>query len=146
MKIIVNRGFDKIFTRMIISKSNKETICCPAKQDYCDFDTKTGERIVVKLGYPGTSTFPIASIVCEGYDDSFYICPTKLFKNWAIANYMMLPGLCLLFYILEKATTTDLYDYIFAGCMALWALSLICMGFCQYFPFIQKKMFKTIKL
>lgn len=146
MKIIVNRGFDKIFTRILVFKNTQEIISYPSKRDHCEFETKEGDRIFVKLKYPSTFTFTIASIDCNGYNDTFYICPTRLFKKWALMNYMLLPGVCLLFYVLQKTNLSDLYNCFFAGLMVLWALSLVCMGFCKYIPFMRKKMFNSIKL
>ena len=62
MKIIVNRGFDKLFARIVIGKDAQKTISCPTQQDYYDLDTKKGEQIVVKLRYPSTFTYTIASM------------------------------------------------------------------------------------
>lgn len=146
MKIIVNRGFDKIFTRIILSKNTQEIISCPTKRDYCEFETKEGDRISVKLRYSNAFTCTIASIDSDGANETFYICPTSLFNIWTLINYRLLPGFCLLFYILQKTTLSDLYSWFFAGLMALLALSLICMGFCQYIPFMRKRMFSSIKL
>lgn len=145
MKIIVNRGFDKIFARIIICKDKQETISCPTQQDYCDLETKKGERVLVKLKYPGTFTYTIASIDADGDNHAYYVCPTALFKNWTVLNYMILPGICLLLFIL-KMTVSGSCDNFFAVSMAVWALSLICMGFCQHFPFMRKKIFQTIQL
>lgn len=146
MKIIVNRGLNNIFTRIIVTNNTKEITSCPTSKDYCEFDAKIGESFFVKLRNPNTSTFTIASIDCKGLNDTFYICPTRLFKNWILVNYMILPGICLLFYILQKATVSDFYDLFLAGSMALWALSLICIEFCQYVPFMRKKQFNIIKI
>lgn len=146
MKIIVNRGFDKIFARIIISNDKQEIISLAAKQDYCDLYTTKEERIFVKLRFLSTFTYTIALINSDGQDNVFYICPTNLFRIWIILNYMSLPGICLLFYVLKITTAADLYDIFFAGLMALWAVSLVCMGFCQYFALIRKKMFQLIDL
>lgn len=146
MKLIVNRGFDKIFTRIIVFKNTEKILSCPMKQDYCEFEAKEGERIIVKLKYPDSFTFTIASIDCNGNNDTFYISPTRLFKNWSLVNYMILPGFCFLFYVLQKTTVSDVYSCFFTGLMVLWALLLICMGFGLYIPFMHKKMFKLIKL
>lgn len=145
MKIIVNRGFDKLFARIVIGKDAQKTISCPTQQDYYDLDTKKGEQIVVKLRYPSTFTYTIASIDTDDDNQVYYICPTGLFKKWTALNYMLLPGICLLLFIL-KIAVPGLCDHIFAGSMALWALSLICMGFCQHFPLTRKNIFKTIRI
>lgn len=105
MKIIVNRGFDKLFARIVIGKDAQKTISCPTQQDYYDLDTKKGEQIVVKLRYPSTFTYTIASIDADDDNQVYYICPTGLFKKWTALNYMLLPGICLLLFILENSCT-----------------------------------------
>lgn len=146
MRIIVNRGFDKTFTRIVVFGNRQEIASCPIKQDYCEFESMVGKRFLVKLRYPSSFTFTIASICCNDHNDTFYITPVKMFKVWTIINYMILPGIFLLFYILQKTNVSDLYDSCFTGLVVLWALSLIFMGFCHYIPWMRKKMFKTIKL
>lgn len=146
MRIIVNRGFDKTFTRIVVFSNNQKIVDCPIKQDYCEFESKKGERFLVKLRYSSRFAFTIASICCHDHNDTLYITPVKMFKVWMLINYMMFPCGFLLFYILQKTNVSDLYDSCFTGLVVLWALSLIFMGFSHYIPWIRKKMFKTIKL
>src|SRR5574344_1378769 len=101
MKIIVNRGFDKIFARIIISNDKQEIIRLSAKQDYCDLYTTKEERIFVKLRFHSTCTYTIASINSDGQDNVFYICPTNLFRILRILPCLTLSGIWLLFYVLK---------------------------------------------
>lgn len=147
MKIIVNRGFDKIITKIVISKNKKEIMICPIKQDYCTFDAKEGDQIVIKLRFLGGLTLPIASFNCHKTDNTFYISPTSLFKRWILVNYMIFPGIYLLLYVIQKAMIgLNLYNWFYTSIVAMWALSLICMGFCQYVKFMRQRMFKLEKI
>lgn len=146
MKIIVNRGFDKTFTRIVVVRDKQTILDCPIERDCCEFEAKEGECFLVKLLSFCTFMLPIATIDCNGVDDIFYISPTRLFQKWTILNYMILPGLLLLFFVLQKTRQTNLYNWECTGIIVFWALSLICMGCCQYIPFFRKRMFKINKI
>lgn len=47
MKIIVNRGFDKLFARIVIGKDAQKTISCPTQQDYYDWTQRKVNRLLL---------------------------------------------------------------------------------------------------
>lgn len=146
MKIIVNRGFDKVTTSIIVFKNSQKIVTCPMEQDSCEFDTKEGDQIVIKLGFSIFYKLTIAAFTCSDVDNMFYIHPTAFFNKWILANYMMFPGLFLLFYVIQKMTESDLlYNYAYAGFTVLWAFSIMSMGFFQYYPCFHKRVFKIEK-
>ena len=144
MKVIVNRGFDKTFTKIVVSKDGKDIRICPAGKDYCTFDATATSKVEVKLRFPGIRTVVIATIDGIGEKtDTFYISPSQLFKRWIIVNYMIFTCIFLLFFVLQKAVVSDLFDWLFTGFTSAWALSLISMSSCLYSPSMCKRMFKT---
>lgn len=145
MKIIVNRGFDKVITSIIVFKNSQKIVTCPMEQDSCEFDAKEGDQIVIKLGFSNFYKLTIATFTYSEVDNIFYIHPMTFFKRWILANYMMFPGLFLLFYVIQKMIESDLYNYAYAGFTVLWAFSIMSMGFFQYYPCIRKRIFKVEK-
>lgn len=145
MKIIVNRGFDKVTTSIIIFKNSQKIVTCLMEQDFCEFDAKEGDQIVIKLGFSNFYKLTIATFTYSEVNNIFYIHPMTFFKRWILANYMMFPGLFLLFYVIQKMIESDLYNYAYAGFTVLWAFSIMSMGFFQYYPCTRKRIFKVEK-
>lgn len=141
MIIIVNRGFDKFLSKIVISKNSRETTTCPVTQDCCKIDTREGDQIAVKLKFYGCLALTIASAVCHDRNKTLYICPTTLFKAWTFVNYNVFMCLFLLFFILEKAISTNEFLVVQTALVVAWALSLMSMGFCHNCKTVRKKMF-----
>lgn len=144
MKVIVNRGFDKTFTRIVVLKNGQEVKTCAIDRDYCTFDVAPTDRIEIKLKYLGDRSFAIAAADCSrGETDTVYVSPSRQFRRWTAANYKMFPCLFLLFFVLQKAVASDAFGWTFAGVVFLWALSLVGMSSSVYFPLIRRRMFKA---
>lgn len=111
MKIIVNRGFNKIFSRIIILKNSQEIIVCSSIKDYYEIDAKKGDRIVVKLKAFSTFTSQIANFVCNDEYDTYYICPTIVLRGWELLNFKVLPYFSLLFLVLKISIMSELYIF-----------------------------------
>lgn len=144
MIVIVNRGFCNTSARIAVFKNAKEIKSCPANQDCCKVEAREGDKFTVKLSCHGNFCMTIASVVCQdNKDEILYISPSTLLRKWSHLNYKALPGLFLLSFILEKAMGSDICNVLWAAVAALWALSLICMGFCQYSKRIVKNLYKV---
>ena len=142
MKIIVNRGFNKIFSRIIILKNSQEIIVCSSIKDYYEIDAKKGDRIVVKLKAFSTFTSQIANFVCNDEYDTYYICPTIVLRGWELLNFKVLPYFSLLFLVLKISIMSELYIFFCTGMILLTALSLMSLQFCMLIPALQVKLFK----
>ena len=142
MKIIVNRGIGKTLTRILVFKNSESIMDCPIKKDYCEFDAKEGDQIVIKLKSLDTFTLTIASFVYHEGKDTFYVGPTMVCKSWELANYRIFPYFCLLFLTFRVAIESDTYERFCASMIVLTALSLMCLQFCILIPFMQKRLFK----
>lgn len=75
MKLIVNRGFDRAFT-----------------------------RITVRLAFPAGLSMTIAEMECRAPGDIFYVSPSPALLRWMTACYMIFPALFLTAFVLQKAT------------------------------------------
>lgn len=146
MKIIVNRGFDKVMTSIIVFKNSQKIATCPMGQDSCDVDAKERDQIIIKLGFSIFYKLTIANFTCSDVDNIFYIHPTAFFNRWILTNYMLFPGLFLLFFVTQKMIESALFNYTYTGFTVLWAFSTMSMAFLQYYPYMRKKIFKVEKL
>lgn len=142
MKIIVNRGFSNILTRIIVFKNSQIVMVCPHKKDYCEFDAKEGDEIVVKLKSHDT----IASFVYHEGNDTFYIGPTTMCRRWELANFKIFPFLSLFFIILSASIKSDAYEWFCVGTIVLLALSLLTFYSCMRNLSMQKRLFKVDNL
>lgn len=144
MKIILNRGFSNLFTRLVVSKNGQEIINCSMKKDYCEFDTKIGDQIVINLRSLGY--VPIASFVCNGESETYYISPTMFCRRWEFLSFKIFPYLTLILFGGKMFIESDLYDWLCAAMILLTVLSFIFIQSCPFQPFMWKKLFKVDKL
>ncbi len=142
MKIIVIRGIGKIFTKIVVFKNGEQVAVCPMRDNYCEIDAKEGDKIVVGLKSIGNTGQVLASFVYHNGNDVLLICPTDLCRKWETANFMVLPVLCMLFFILAKAIESDACEWLFTGTFVLTVLSIICIQSCPFYPSLQNKMFR----
>lgn len=138
LKIIINRGFNNVFTSIIVYKNGQKIKTLPMHQECCEFDAELGDQIIVRLGHPN---LVIASFVCRTNSDTYYIHPKDLFMKWTFLNYMLFPGLFLLFFVLQRAIDLASYNWFYASFTVLWALSMLCLALCKYIPTIKQRIF-----
>lgn len=143
MKFIVNRGFNNTFSRIVVFKNAQRIMVCPMRKDYCEFDAKEGDNIVIKLKYLDTYTMTIASFAYHEGKEIFYAHPTKMCKLWELANFKILPYLSLLFLVLQTTIKSDAYDWFCAGIIVLTALSLLCFQYSMLISYMRKRLFKV---
>lgn len=146
MKIIVNRGFDKSFTRIAVFRNAQEVAVCSNQKDYCVFEAKGGDRIVVKLKFLNASALTIASWVLDKGDETFYVSPTRMYRKWELANYKILPYFSLLFLAFRPVVESDGYGWFCAGMVVLTALSLMVFLSCVLNSGVRKKLFRCEKV
>lgn len=142
MKIIINRGFDKAFSRILIIKNADKAIVSHFKKDYCEIKAEDGDRIVIKLGFLDTSKLTVGSFVYHKGIDIAYVSPTTMCKIWEFANFKLLPYLCLLLFVFKVVIESDTYEWFCTCMIVLTALSLICFMFCTIIPYVRNQMYK----
>lgn len=146
MKIIVNRGFERFLTRVVVFKNAQEIVACPIKKDYCEFSAKEGDQIVIKLKSLGASALTVACFDYHEWKDTFYVGPTMLCKIWELFNFKILPYICLLLLAIGAAIESDTYSWFCAGMIVLTALSLIIFLACMLIHPMRKRLFQSVDL
>lgn len=141
MKIIVNRGFTNLLTRIVVSRNGQEVADCHADKDYCEYEAKKGDRIVVSL-----RNVTVAQFVCEGDNDTYYISPTMACKRWELASFKILPYLTLIFLALRGSVESAAYEWFCIGMLLVTVLSLICLRAFPFRPFMWERLFRIEKL
>ena len=142
MKIIVNRGIDKLYTKIVILKNSKKIAVCPFIVDHCIFDTKEGDKIEVKLKLLDTSTITIASFVCNVVGETCYVSPSMMYKRWELVNFKVLPFFCTLFFLIQLISKSNVYEWCFTIMLVITVLSLICSQLCSIIPSTRNKIYK----
>ena len=142
MKIIVNRGFDKALTRIVVYKNGQKAAVSTMEGDCCEVSAKEGDKILVKLGFLDTSMLTIASFACHGEHEIYYVSPTAMYRRWEVANYKLLPSFCALFFLLKIGLRSDTLEWLFVGMIFLTVLSLISLQLCSLIPVVRKRMFQ----
>ena len=137
MKIIVSRGVDNIFTRIRVFKNGQLIAVCPMRKDYCVFDAKEGDRVVIKLKY-----VTIASFVYHEGQDTFYISPTRMHRIWGWLNFMVFPYLTLVLFVFKAMVGSDAYDWLCTGMLVITVLSLMLLSSCVLNPRKRDMMFR----
>jgi hypothetical protein len=146
MKIIVNRGIDKILTKIVVLKNAQEIVVCPIKQDYCVLEVNEGDQIVIKLRFLDNSTLTVASFAYQEGKDIFYISPTLISRRIELAIFKILPCFCALFYVAKTALKSNTVEWIFTGSIVLTVFALLLHQICMLIPFIRKKLFTLEKI
>ena len=131
-----------MLARLVVFKNGQKTIGCSINEDYCEFDAKENDHIDIKLKFLDTTTLTVASFVCQGESETVYISPTNICRNWELAIFRILPGLCCLALLLKIVTRADTYEWLFTGIIVLNVLALICFQFFAFIPFMRKRLFK----
>lgn len=144
MKIIINKGIEKQFSRTLIYKNGNQ--CGTACADMVTLDTNEGDTILIKLKSPDTTTATVASFVCGSKDDVLHVAPTTLHKTWNALNFILLPYSCMLLATLRLGITSETLEYVCTSMIALTALSLLCQKFSMHVPFLKKRMYAVSKL
>lgn len=110
--------------------------------DCCEVSAKEGDLIIVRLGFFDTSMLTIASFVCHGEREIYYVSPTTKYRRWEVAIYKLLPSICALFFLFKVAFRSDIFEWLFVGMILLTVLSLICLKSCSMNPSVRKKLFQ----
>ncbi len=143
MKIIVNRGFTNILSKIVVYKNSQKITECSINEDCCDFDANDGDQVIVKLKYLDSSSSTIASFSVHSGYRTFYVGPTITWKILELVIFKTFPWLlCPLFFILKIAVRSDLSDWFFTSIVVLTVLSLISLELSMRVPCVMKKMFK----
>lgn len=145
MKITFNRGFNCILAKITVYKNAQEMAVCSTGKDYCEFDAKEGDDIVLKLTTVGTFVPTVVNFTCPK-SNTIYFGPTMACRIWEIFNFKVFPYLSLLFLVLKSTITSNAYDWFCTCMIVLTALSLICFQICIKIPFMWKKIFRLIYL
>lgn len=146
MKLIVNRGFDKAFTRIAVLRNGRHVLSLPASQSHCELETEQGDRITVRLAFPAGLSMTIAEMECRAPGDIFHVSPAPALLRWMLACYMILPALFLAALILQKAIASCALSWLWAALAAVWALSLIAMSCCQHIPSASRRLFRATRI
>ena len=113
------------------------------REDWYEIEAKKGDLIVVKLKSFGNIASKVANFVCENENDTIYVNPTKVYKEWEFLNFKIFPYFSLLFIVLKAAVVSELYEWFCTSMIVLTALSLVCFQFCQLIPGMLVKLFKV---
>lgn len=146
MKILINNGFNKNFSKVILYKNSQEILLCPIKEGLYEIEAKKSDLIVVKLKSFGNISSKIADFVCDNENDTIYVNPTKRCKEWEFLNFKIFPYFSLLFLVLKPTVMSEVYEWFCTSIIVLTALSLICFQFYTLIPAMSVKLFKIDKL
>lgn len=138
MKIIINRGFNHLFTKVAVFRNGQETTACPMQEDCCEFEAEKGDQIVVF--FKSVGSFPVAAFVCQENDETYYISPTMTCRVWELASFKIFPYLSILFLAFQLAIESETCKWFCAVMLVLTALSLLIS------PLMWKRMFKLKKM
>lgn len=142
MKIIVNRGFTNILTNIVVFRNGQNVADCHVYKDYCEFEAKKGDSIVVNLG-----TNAVAQFVSEGGNDTYYIGPTMACKRWEQASYKTLPYITMMLLVMRGSVVNSAaYEWLCIVMLVITVLSLIFLRAFPFRPFMWEKLFRIEKL
>lgn len=145
MKLFVNRGFENLFTRIVVFKNDQKAAVCPVKMDNCEFDAQTGDQIGIKLQtWGGVFSLKLDSVEVGERKDTLFFGPTMLCKVWEWLNFRLFPTFCLLFIFLRIAAGWS--EWFFTGMLVVTVLSMICFNFSLLSPSMRQKMFRLENL
>lgn len=139
MKIIINRGIEKLLTRILIYKNgNRYGV---SVTDSITIDSNEGDTIVIKLKSLDITTVTIASFVCVSKNDIIFIYPSIPYKIWDAMNFIILPYSCMLLASLRLCVQSEIFGWGCTSLFGLTAISLICQKLSVYVPVIKKRMY-----
>lgn len=138
MKVIVNRDFNNFFTKIAVFSNGQLVKVCPASKDYCTFDAKDGDKIVVKLKH-----ITVASFVYREGNEICCVSPTKLHKIWEWLNFTLFPYLTLVLFVFKSKVESVAYDWFCTGMIVLTVLSLIVLTHFELSPRQWERMYKS---
>lgn len=139
MKVIINRGTDKLLSRILVYKNDNKYETHTT--DILTLDAKEGDNILIKSKSLDFLSATIATFVCESKDDILYIYPTILSKIWNAVNYIILPYSCLFLESLRLVITSETFKWFCVFMIALTALSVVCQKLSMHILFLRKRMY-----
>lgn len=142
MKIIINRGFEKRTSKIVVFKNTHTIGDFPTHFDHLELDAQEGDKIEIRMNSFGMPDTTIASFVFTREHGTYYICPNTMYSRWEIANYRYLPYLCLLSLAFRYVIEVEWYDYFCACLFLITPLSLMSFQICMAIPSIVKRFFK----
>lgn len=141
MKLIIDKGINNIFSRILIIRNGKEKTIFPTDCDYCEFPIEKNNILDISLKTRISGTIPLTSISYSQEKNIIYIRPSTLYKVWESVNFKWLPYLCIILLVLGISIDNSIYEWVCAVMIALTAISLMTMQFGQWIPSIRKKLF-----
>lgn len=132
MKIIINRGFNNILSRVLVFRNGQKINGWTRKDCFCEFDAKEEDQILVKIKNLDTTTATVASFIFHEGKDTFYISPNKMLNVWEFVSYKVFLCVCLIYIIYKVAMIeSNVFDWVFAAMIFIMALSLVCLQLCM---------------
>lgn len=143
MKIIITKGTNIAFSKIIIIKNGKEESRLPATKDFCNLDCDDQDEVVIKLKlWESLGSIEIFSFFGSGKSDVLYIAPTTLCKIWDFSNNI-LPYLAVFLLAIKPAMASSWFDWVCAGIVCMLALSIMTMKTVIFIPSIRRKLFQA---
>lgn len=139
MKLIVNRGFENLLSKVIVYKNGIAVGAIPVKSDHITFNAQAGDTIVVRVRSAFFCSWNLTSFVCQPEKDTYLLSPSMLCKVWEAMNYWVLPYLYLLLKILPLPGG---YQWIATGVIVLLAVSLVSSQVYKAIPTTRQKSLK----
>lgn len=146
MKIVVDRGFNNILTKIDFYRNGKKTASCPMEKNYIELDANVGDQITVKLRRGVSLALEIASVTCREQTEVFYIGPSMMCKTWELASFKIFPYLSLLCLVMKSVFQSNGDNWFCAALVTLTALSLMGLQFGLMISSVRRRLFKSFKL
>lgn len=141
MKVIVNRGFDKILTRIVVFKNERKIATSSMRRDYCKFEAEEGDKVEIGLKLFDATTSIIASFICNRENEVIYVRSTRMCKKYELLSFKILPTLCALSFLLKILVVSEVYEWLFMAMITFIVLSVIGFQCCMLIPFVRKRLF-----
>lgn len=141
MHIIINRGFENQLTRTIVFKNKEIATSLSFKNDHYHLCANEGDQFSIKLKVLGLHEISIADFSYKPGMNICYITESWAYKVWEMANYKILPYLCLVLLGFSAIAKSEQYEWICACAIALTALSLMAFQLCLLCPASRKGFF-----
>lgn len=144
MKLIVNRGFENLLTRVVVYKNGQAISGTPFESDCCTFNAQEGDTVVVRLrALSRLGVWTVASFVCQQGTDTYLLSPTRLCRVWELVNYRVLPWLFIILLIPNIVVPgSELYNTFAIGVLVLLVLSLLAFYACATMPSMRQRFYK----
>lgn len=148
MKIIINKTINKLASKLVVIKNDRqvENFRKDKDDDFCELKCNEGDSIVIRLKSFCSLSAPVAKYICHDDNDIVYVGPTHICKIWEMVNFKILPYFTLFFVVLEFSFKSISYSWFCAVMVVLTALSLIVMQLGMHFPFMTNRLYRSYKL